>query len=150
MECKVLEISDIESLVPLYNEYYNVYEDGGWTDAATYRRIHQVVTREDSFGLTVQNKGGIIGFAMGYFEQYDDGMVYDLVEIVIAHAYQNKGIGTMLMRELEKQVRALGGFMVQMTAANDALHNHFYTKLGYSDCSNLVLKSKILWQPVGK
>lgn len=86
----------------------------------------------------------MIGFAMGYFEQYDDGMVYDLVEIVIAHEYQNKNSGTLLMRELEKQVKALGGFMIQLVAINDILHNHFYAKLGYSDCSNLILKSKVL------
>lgn len=144
VEYKVLEVSDIENLVSLYNKYYNTYEGCEWTDSTTYKRIHQVVTREDSFGLVVQNKGIIIGFVMGYFEQYDDGMVYDLIEIVIAHEYQNKNYGTLLMCELEKQVKALGGFMIQLTAVNDIQHNEFYTKLGYGDCSNLILKSKVL------
>ena len=86
----------------------------------------------------------IIGFVMGYFEQYDDIQAYDLVEIVIAHGYQGKGMGTRFMQLLETKVKECGGAMIQLQAVNDERHNNFYSKLGFQNCSNLVLKSKWL------
>ncbi len=135
---------DINNVVPLYIEYYNNNEDAEWTTETTYKRIHQVWSREDSYCLVWENKNNIIAFAIGYFEQYDDCFAYDLVEIVIALQLQNKGYGTVFMKQLEECVKKEGAMLVQLQSVNDALHNHFYGKLGYKDASNLVLKTKIL------
>jgi predicted N-acetyltransferase YhbS len=144
MEYNVLKVTDIEKVIPLYIEYYNEQEDSEWTEGTVYKRIHQVVTREDSYGLILSDGNSIVGFAMGYFEQYDDGKAYDLVEIVISHKYQRKGIGTSFMQELEKRVKELGAFLIQMQSVNDEKHNNFYGNLGYNDCKNLILKSKVI------
>ena len=135
---------DIEKIVPLYIEYYNNNEDAEWTTETTYKRIHQVWSREDSYCLVWENKNDIVAFAIGYFEQYDDCFAYDLVEIVVATHLQNKGYGSRFMKELESCVKNEGAMLIQLQAVNDDLHNHFYGKLGYKDASNLVLKTKIL------
>ncbi len=135
---------DINNVVPLYIEYYNNNEDAEWTTETTYKRIHQVWSREDSYCLIWENKNGIVAFAIGYFEQYDDCFAYDLVEIVVTTQLQNKGYGTVFMKQLEECVKKEGAMLVQLQSVNDALHNHFYGKLGYKDASNLVLKTKIL------
>jgi len=144
MEYNVLNVTNIDIVIPLYIEYYNEQEDGEWTEESVYKRIHQVVTREDSYCLILSDDDSIIGFAMGYFEQYDDGKAYDLIEIVISHKYQRKGIGTSFMKELEIRVKELGAFMVQLQAVNDEMHNNFYGNLGYKDCHNLILKAKVI------
>ena len=135
---------DIEKIVPLYIEYYNNNEDAEWTTETTYKRIHQVWSREDAYCLVWENKNDIVAFAIGYFEQYDDCFAYDLVEIVVATHLQNKGYGSRFMKELESCVKNEGAMLIQLQAVNDDLHNHFYGKLGYKDASNLVLKTKIL------
>lgn len=135
---------DIKNIVPLYIEYYNNNEDAEWTTETTYKRIHQVWSREDSYCLVWENKKDIIAFAIGYFEQYDDCFAYDLVEIVVTTQLQNKGYGTVFMKQLEECVKKEGAMLVQLQSVNDDLHNHFYGKLGYKDASNLVLKTKIL------
>ena len=135
---------DIQKIVPLYIEYYNNNEDGDWTQETTYKRIHQVWSHEDSYCLILENNEIILGFAMGYFEQYDDCFAYDLVEIVLSTKLQNQGIGTQFMNELEKQVKEKGAMLIQLQAVNDDHHNHFYGKLGYKDAKNLILKTKIL------
>ena len=135
---------DIEKIVPLYIEYYNNNEDAEWTTETTYKRIHQVWSREDSYCLVWENKNDIVAFAIGYFEQYDDCFAYDLVEIVVVTHLQNKGYGSRFMKELETCVKDEGAMLIQLQAVNDDLHNHFYGKLGYKDASNLVLKTKIL------
>lgn len=135
---------DIEKIVPLYIEYYNNNEDAEWTTETTYKRIHQVWSREDAYCLVWENKNDIVAFAIGYFEQYDDCFAYDLVEIVVVTHLQNKGYGSRFMKELETCVKDEGAMLIQLQAVNDDLHNHFYGKLGYKDASNLVLKTKIL------
>ena len=142
--CRMMAEEDIDRVVPLYIEHYNNYEGGEWTQQTTYKRIHQVWSREDSLCMMPERSGEVVGFVMGYFEQYDDIQAYDLVEIVIAHEYQGKGIGTKFMALIEAKVKELGGAMIQLEAVNDDMHNRFYGKLGYKDCSNLVPKSKWL------
>ena len=128
----------------MYVDYYNAYEDGEGTIETTTKRIHQVMTREDAFGLLLEDKGRLLGFAMGYFEQYDDCQAYDLIEIVVAGERQNQGLGTAFMRELERRVREKGAMLIQLQSVNDAKHEHFYDKLGFKDAKNLVLKTKML------
>ena len=135
---------DIQKVMPLYIEYYNNKEDGEWTTETTYKRIHQVWSREDSYCLILEDNESVLGFAMGYFEQYDDCFAYDLVEIVVSTKLQNQGVGTKFMNELEKRVKEKGAMLIQLQAVNDDLHNHFYGKLGYKDATNLTLKTKIL------
>lgn len=135
---------DIEKVVPLYIEYYNNKEDGEWTAETTYKRIHQVWSREDSYCLILEEDKSVIGFAIGYFEQYDDCFAYDLVEIVVSTKLQNQGVGTKFMNELEKRIKEKGAMLIQLQAVNDNYHNHFYGKLGYRDATNLTLKTKIL------
>ena len=135
---------DRNNVVPLYIEYYNNNEDAEWTTETTFKRIHQVWSREDSYCLIWENKNGIVAFAIGYFEQYDDCFAYDLVEIVVTTQLQNKGYGTVFMKQLEDCIKKEGAMLIQLQSVNDDLHNHFYGKLGYKDASNLVLKTKIL------
>lgn len=144
MNYTVLKESDLSKIVPMFIRYYNQYENGAWTETTAAKRIHQVVTREDSYGLVLWDGAEAAGFAMGYFEQYDDGQAYDLVEIVLAKEYQGKGTGTAFMQELERRVKKMGALLIQLDSVNDEMHSHFYGKLGFQNCSNLVEKSKFL------
>lgn len=144
MVCRDMTEADIERVIPMYIEYYNGQDGDEWTEATTYKRMHQVLSREDSCCMILEEANEIIALALGYYEQYDDGFVYDLVEIVVAGAYQRKGIGTMFMREIEARVKKDGALVIQLIAVNDEFHEHFYGKLGYGNASNLVLKTKTL------
>lgn len=141
---KIMQEADINRVIPLYMDYYNAHENGQWSLEATYKRIHQVWSREDSMCLLFEKEGTLIGFGMGYFEQYDDLKAYDLIEIVIDYPYQNKGYGTACMMELETRIKLAGGAMIQLQAVKDEMHEHFYGKLQYQDVRNLVLKTKWL------
>ena len=85
-----------------------------------------------------------VGFAMGRFETFYDLTAYNLVEIIVASEYQRTGVGTKMMTELERRVKEMGAAMVQLEAVNDEMHENFYGKLGYTDATNLKLKSKFL------
>lgn len=144
MKYSVMKENDIEIVIQLYMDYYNNHEDSIWTEQTTYKRIHQVFNMNDSYCLLLECEDAIIGFAMGYFEQYDDLKAYDLVEIIIDYKYQNQGIGIGFMLELEQRVKGMGASMIQLQAVNDNMHNNFYGKLNYKNATNLIIKSKWL------
>ena len=144
MAFRVMSEADIDLVIPLYLAYYNKHEDGVWTTQTAYKRIHQIWSREDSYCLLLEENHQVIGFAIGNMEQYDDLVAYNLVELVIAADYQNQGIGTAMMEELERRVKALGASMIQLQAINDERHHRFYGKLNYYNATNLIVKAKFL------
>lgn len=142
MRIREMTAKDIPSVLPLYIAYYNEHEDGCWNELTAKKRIGQVLDTNDFYGLIAENENSVLGFAMGYFKQYDDIVEYTLDEIVIDSECQNKGIGSMLIKELEQRVKAKGASCVELQAVNDEMHEHFYGKLGYKNAKNFVLKVK--------
>lgn len=143
MQIEIMELNDIDLVIPLYIDYYNNHEDGCWTETTAKRRIRQVLNTEDSYSLIMKAENGeVCGFVMGYFKQYDDIIGYTLEEILIAHKYQGKGFGSILLAELEARVKEAGASCVELQAVKDEMHEIYYGKAGYRDAKNFVMKVK--------
>ena len=144
MKIRKIEVNDISSMLPVYISYYNNQENSCWTEITAGKRIHQVLSMEDSYGLIMKDNDATVGFAMGYFKQYDDIKGYTLEEILIATEYQNKGYGSALLNELEMQVREHGAACIELQAVADEQHEHYYGKAGFHNAKNFVMKVKWL------
>lgn len=144
MKIQVMNVEDIHKVLDLYINYYNKVEGSSWNKKTAYKRIHQVVSMEDSFSLIAQDKTKTLGFVMGYFKQYDDIIGYTLEEIVIDYKFQNRGYGTALVKRLENYVKDIGASCVELKAVNDKMHDNFYGKIGYQDSSSFIDKVKWL------
>lgn len=143
MRIEVMDRNQAELVIPMYIDYYNRCEDGCWTTETAGRRIRQVLHMEDSYCLIMtDDNGAVCGFVMGYFKQYDDILGYTLEEILIAREHQHKGLGSLLLDELETRVRAAGASCVELQAVNDDLHERYYGKAGYRNARNFVMKVK--------
>ena len=108
----------------------------------------------DSFSLIMKNEQDIvIGFAMGYFKQYDDIVGYSLEEIIISADYQHKGFGSILLKEIETKVKEKGAYCVELQAVNDELHEKYYNKAGYKKARLAYMKgnsqSRRFWEKCG-
>ncbi len=145
MKITEMSIDDIDSVVPLYIDYYNNIENGTWTEETAKKRIRQVAGMSGAYCLILkEDDGETLGFVMGYFKQYDDIVGYTLEEIVIAYRHQNKGLGSILMRELEKRAARHGAACIELQAVKDEMHERYYGKHGFKDADNFVLKVKWL------
>ena len=142
MKIREMTVSNINAVLPFYISYYNEQENGCWTEERAAKRIHQVLSMEDSLSLIAENEDGAFGFAMGYFKQYDDITGYTLEEIVIAYEYQNQGFGSVLLGELERAVQEKGAACVELHAVSDEQHERFYGKAAYHNAKNFVVKVK--------
>lgn len=145
MNVREMNINDINKAIDLYIKYYNKIEKSCWTEKTAFKRIHQVLTMEDSFSLTLEdNENKAIGFVMGYFKQYDDIVGYTLEEIIIEYDEQNKGYGSKLLKAIEELAVKEGAACIELQAVNDKMHSHFYDKAGYLDSESFVNKVKWL------
>ena len=143
MQIDIMEITDIDLVIPLYIDYYNNYEGGCWTEITARRRIRQVLKTEGSYSLIMKDTNGeACGFAMGYYKQYDDIIGYTLEEILISREHQNKGLGSILLAELESRVQEAGAACVELQAVKDEMHERYYGKAGYRNAQNFVMKVK--------
>ncbi len=142
MRIREMTTVDIQAVLPIYISYYNEHEGGCWTEETAGNRIRQVLSIENSFSLILEENDSVLGFAMGYFKQYDDIIGYTLEEIIIAYECQNKGIGSAFLCELEQMVREKGAVCVELQAVNDEHHERYYGKAGYHNAKNFVMKVK--------
>ena len=140
---KIMQKEDIDSVIPLFIEYWNGTGDQ-WTYDLVYKRIWQVLGSPDSYCLMAFEGENVVAFAMGRMETFFDLTAYNLVEIVVTKNCQNKGIGTQVMLELESRVKQLGVSLIQLSAVNDDMHEHFYGKLGYKNTTSMNSKGKFL------
>ena len=136
-----MTVADTAKVLPLYIDYYNICEGGCWTAETAGKRIRQVLSMNGGWGLLLEEDVPV-GFAMGYFKQYDDLCAFTLEEIVIERGRQGKGFGSALLSEVENRVRSLGAAGVELSAVNDEAHHRFYARAGYGDAKNFVLKVK--------
>ena len=143
MTYSVMTETAVEQIAKLYMDYYNHHEDGCWTYEKAYKRIHQIVTMEDSLCLIQKDDSqNVTGMLIGYFKEYDDLTLYYLEEIVIFAEYQNKGYGKAFLREIEKRILQNGATHMELLSVNDAHHHHFYTEFGMYDAKNLKIMGK--------
>ena len=135
---------DLDLITSLYVKYYNENEDGSWTFEKAYRRIRQVLLTPDSYCLIQEINGLFTGFLMGYIKEYDDLKSYFLEEIVIFNEYQNKGLGSLFLKELESHLLEVDVSLIELMSVNDEKHRHFYKKFSFAKVSNLMIMSKFI------
>lgn len=68
--------------------------------------------------------------------------------LYIKEPMQNKGFGRMLIKHWENDMKVRGYGMVMTSTQVDETAQHFYRKLGYSDCGGLILNLPGYEQPM--
>lgn len=145
MNYRIMTEQDLEYVVTKNIEYYNTIEDCCWTYEKAYKRIHQVLTMEDSMCLVQTDDLDVItGYLMGYFKEFDDIRGYFLEEIVIFKGFQGKGYGTDFLKNLEQEVKKNGASIIELNSVNDEMHKQFYSKLSFYEVKNFVMMGKFL------
>lgn len=145
MNYRIMTEQELEYVVTKNIEYYNTVEDCCWTYEKAYKRIHQVLTMEDSMCLVqTDDRDVITGYLMGYFKEFDDIRGYFLEEIVIFKGFQGKGYGTDFLKNLEQEVKKNGASIIELNSVNDEMHKQFYSKLSFYEVKNFVMMGKFL------
>lgn len=121
-------------------------------DEAFWFRLDRHLTRE-AFARKVRDKSGYVLLADGapvgllrYSLFWDQIPFCNL--LYIERAQQNKGYGSALTARWEQDMRALGHCLLLTSTQADETAQHFYRKLGYRDCGNMLLDFSPYRQPM--
>lgn len=109
------------------------------SDVSFMQRVH------DQQGYVLFD-GGIPVGVMYYNLIWDKLPFLNLLSIL--PAYQRQGVGRAAMAHWEADMQAKGYQMVLLSTQVDETAQHFYRKLGYTDCGCLVLHHCPLAQPM--
>lgn len=62
--------------------------------------------------------------------------------LFVAEEHRGRGFGTRLMRHWENEMKSRGYDLLLTSTQSDETAQHFYRKLGYTDCGCLLLESQ--------
>ncbi|MFH1501475.1 MAG: GNAT family acetyltransferase [Candidatus Eisenbacteria bacterium] len=125
MNVRPYEDSDEREVVSLWDE---VFPDApSWNDPATDIARKAKVQRE--LFLVAELDGRVAGTAMGGYDGHRAWVYY----VVVSPGARRRGVGTALMREIERLLRETGAgkLNLQVRAGNDGAVA-FYDSLGYA------------------
>lgn len=134
---KELQLEDLDILINKYIIYYNA-EGGKWTYDLAKKRLEQIFLTPFFYGIGLYNESELVGIAVGWFKQFDDIQIFYLEEILVFKEYQNKGLGTKILQELEYLVNQKGTQKIDLSTTYEAEHQRFYSRLGYKKSDFLV------------
>lgn len=108
-------------------------EDEKWEYEDAKMRIEQLVFVLGSYCIMIIKNDEIIGFALGFFKQFDTVKIYYLEEILIGKKFRNHGYGTMLLKKLEQDLKSSGCNKITLLTTHSDEHRRFYERLGFVD-----------------
>ncbi len=127
--------------------YMAVFNSAPWHDQWTVdtarRRLADTLTTPNALGL-VASDHELIGFVIGYGEQWFDGMHFYVSEMCVAPDRQRTGIGTRLLRQLEQTLHALPVTRIYLLTMGGGPAEAFYVKNGFYASPKMVLMTRRL------
>jgi ribosomal-protein-alanine acetyltransferase len=129
-----VETASIRYLQELYEVESRCFDE----EAFTKDQIAALLTDYNSVSLIALTSDVIMGFIIGsaYFER--NSLVGHVLTIDVLPDQRRKGIGTLLLQELEKLFKAKGAHACTLEVREDNVAAiGLYRKLGYKTISNL-------------
>lgn len=109
MEFEIFEKSRIPEAAELFAESFNSPPwNDKWSADTAARRLELMLDGEAAYGITAFENGEMCGMVLGCFEQYYDGVVYNLREFCVKNSKRGGGLGTKIFSELESRLRQRG------------------------------------------
>ena len=100
-----------------------------WTEEQVVGRLERFMDSFAHYGLAAEENGQIVGFILGQFEQYYDGLRFYIQEFCCARPGQ--GIGTTLLAELEEELRKEGVVRTYLMTIHGDSTEGYYRRRGY-------------------
>ena len=100
-----------------------------WTCEQAQKRLESFLNTASAYGLSVEIDGEVVGFILGQFEPYYDGLRFYIQEFCCALA--GGGVGTVLLTELERRLKAEGVVRTYLMTIHGDSTEGYYQRRGY-------------------
>ena len=134
----------LDAAAALYVGVFNAPPwDDAWTAETSRRRLAEALAAPGALGL-VLHADRLLGFALGAVEPWFDGEHFYLKELCVRSDRQRAGLGTRLMRHLERELRERDIDRIYLLTAADGPAARFYETLGYYRSPRVALMARRL------
>jgi aminoglycoside 6'-N-acetyltransferase I len=144
---QIIKFSD-ELLKQCANLYVSIFNKEPWNDEWTVEtasaRLKHIHNTPNSLGYVYINEEGLIGFALGYSEQWFNGVHFNLVEFCVTTSLQRKGNGTKLLQVFEKELKRKNISHINLFTSKGDIAESFYRKNDYYTDPNMIIMAKRL------
>ena len=136
---------DIPIVTKMYVETFNSPPwNDVWTEETAGKRLMQMISCEEAYGLLAYEDYLLCGMALGCTEQFITETMFDLKEFCVRNDMRSHGIGSLLLEELERRLKGMGvGSICLFTSGGKGI-DVFYQKRGYETYSEMVMMGKKL------
>lgn len=136
----------VEACALLYMDIFNAAPwFDHWTPETTSVRMTEIFQHPQFFGIGLFSvEQQLIGFILGYSEQWWDSRHFHLYEMGIKQEYQGSGWGRKLLQTLEKECRNKGIQRIYLFTARNGQAEQFYTNSGFLMSPYMGMMSKII------
>ena len=139
MEIVAIAESDLELVSQLYvdvfsNPPWNEHWEYNWA----YERLNWVYRSQGFMGFVARNGDRILGAIFGYSAPFQGKKGLIIVEFFVSNDYQNRGIGTRLLKEIELELKSRKYNFISLLTNEDSSAKSFYLKHNFKRDNKLI------------
>jgi N-acetylglutamate synthase-like GNAT family acetyltransferase len=138
-QIRTLEQSDLDAVVKLF---MSSYADDTWAEkwqpVDAYRRITEISFLPEAIALVYIEDKEILGCIICTLMSWHTGKQLEVKEIFVSPSHQKRGIGNMLIKQVEALVSNLNVTELFLWTKSDPKLISFYEKCGYAVAKDTV------------
>ena len=136
---------DLRAISRLFISVFNSSPwDEYWEYAWADERLNWIYQSQGFVGYIAIDSDRVIGAIMGHFAPFQGKKGFKIVEFFVDSDYQNQGLGSKLLNQLESNLRQGDYDFVSLLTARDSSAESFYLKRNYQRDRKIVLLNKKL------
>ena len=132
--------AELDAYAALFASVFNAapWHDA-WTPETARRRIGQMMHTGTFLGKALRQDGELCGLIWGQFEQFYDGMHFQIQEFCVGTASQGQGIGSALLCALEQELSARGVVNIFLITSRGGRTEGWYGRHGFRTSDSMIL-----------
>lgn len=146
MKIKLFTKDNLDECSQIYAEIFSSDPwNEPWTIDFAKKRLSELLLRPNFIAyISFATNGNISGFIGGNIESWCDGKTFLLEELFIDKKYQRKGIGTKMIKFLEKELKSKKVLSMYLKTKKDSFAEKFYTSNFFQSDTNTIYMYKNL------
>lgn len=126
--------------------YIKVFNAEPWNDKwrleTAHKRLNDIYISPNFEGALYVEDGQVKGAIFGNYEQFYDGIHYNLREMFISNEVQGQGIGSKMLYELEKLLKGIGVTTIILFTSKGNKTSKFYLKNSFTEWDSMAMMGK--------
>ncbi len=141
----IVDLETVRACARLFTDVNNAPPwNDGWTEDRSVRRLTDIFSSPGSWGIAASSAQRLVAFLIGNIEAFYDGDHFCLREMVVATEAQRRGLGSRLLAEAERRLRAQGVSEVYLLTSRGNGTAEFYEKNGYAGWTTMTMMGKAI------